>query len=167
MLWECPLSPPVPTEIEHFHALPAYRSVAHLLVEGADARDIQAWKVSMTRAVKIICMKEFVPEHVRERVVRDHKGHSLATSEDGSYVFCAKCYISRKSRDRMWILTKPCAYSERVPKSLHEEFVCNGHRAVPQMKKWKVTALRPSLRCLECQESVGATAGFVNACAAV
>ena len=161
MLWDCPISPPVSPKIEHFHTLPAYRFVAHLLVEGADAKDIQTWQVSMTRAVKIICMKEFVPEHVRERVVRDHKvGHSLATSEDGSYVFCAKCYISRKSRDRQWILARPCAYPERIPRSLHEAFVCNGHRAVLEMKKWKVTVLRPSFRCLECEVVVWVTASL-------
>ena len=92
LLRGCPLTPPhhLP-EIEHLAGLPTTRSLSHLLYEGADARDVRACKVSLTRAVRIMCMKELMHEdaQVRNRAQRDPKGHVLVAKEDGSYTFCS------------------------------------------------------------------------------
>ena len=63
--------------------------------------------------------------HVRQDV--DMKGHVFATSEDGSYVFCSRCFTSRKSRDRKWILLHPCAHPDRPARNLWEEYTIDVH----------------------------------------
>ena len=165
LLWGCPLTPPPSPEIQHLADLPSAQSVAHLLPEGSDARDILIWKTSLTRAVRIMGMHDLTENLVHVRQDVDMKGHVFATSEDGSYVFCSRCFISRKSRDRKWILLHPCAYPDRPARNLWEEYTLDAHLVRLQMKRWRHFAWRPSLKCLYCEQEVWAKAGFPHACA--
>ena len=96
------LLPPPPCEIEHLAEQPAARSVSHLIQEGADARVVRVWKLSLTRAVRIMGTHDLPQDdvHAHAHEQRDSKGHALASSEDGSYSFCSRCFVLRRSRDR-------------------------------------------------------------------
>ena len=94
----------------------------------------------------------------------DMKGHSLGTSIDGTYVFCRKCYITRRARDRKWLWVKRCQNQDAEPRMLGETWAYRGHEVTLEMSRWKITALRPRLTCSVCHASTWATSGFREEC---
>ena len=83
-----------------YHRWSRLSVAAHLLDGGADARQIKIWKVSLTRAVAIMNMHDLHEERANRRQPPDLKGHVLATSLEGDYCFCSRCFVTSKSRDR-------------------------------------------------------------------
>ena len=142
--------------------LPPARSVSHLLPEKADRRDVLCWKDSCRRVIRLFTA--LPPPRLQREENIDLKGHVLANSVDGEYVFCSKCYVCRRARDRKWIWLKECAHRDRDARALGETWEEQGHHVVLVMNRWKVTAQRPSLACELCHRSVWATAGFKEAC---
>ena len=167
LLWECPMHPPPPPAIAYLAAYPPHRSVAHILPQGADNRDIEHWKASCMRAINILCSDTRL-ERVRlsREGGRDMKGHLVANTEGGLYTYCMRCFISRRSRDAAWIFLKPCSYPGRDPLPEGGEVEQKGHRCVMQMDTWKQSAQRPRLVCKRCDQRVWATMGFKRACTA-
>ena len=88
LLWHCHLVPPPAHEFEHVRDLPTWQSTAHLLPEGADSRDISIWKLSLTRAVKIMGMQKLsqVPPG---RCKREGLERSLPTYYEGMALMCS------------------------------------------------------------------------------
>ena len=165
LLWECPFSPPIPPSLAHVPALPPFRSSALLLPKGVDNRDIATWKSACARAYHILSQDRHRPSTPIDPLPpRDLKGHSPCTSEDGLYVYCGRCFISRKSRDLMWLCTKPCPHAERNPIVIGEGLVVLKHRVTLIMKTWKTASQRPAWKCANCDLETWATSSIGNEC---
>ena len=165
LLWMCPFSPPSPPCLARHSTLPPYRACALLLPKGADNREIAEWKRACARACAILTQNRRNPrEPVEPQQSRDLKGHAPCTSVDGLYVFCATCFISRRSRDLMWLRTKPCSRAQHVPINLGESCVIKGHDATLVMKTWKRASQRPAWRCTKCHQERWATSTFDGEC---
>ena len=54
--------------------------------------------------------------------------------------------------------------SENVPLCEGQEFHLMGHRGVLKLERWKVSALRPRMKCTLCAKAVWATSGFSQRC---
>ena len=163
LLWTCPLVPPPPPHLEHRRHLMPSQSVAHLLPEKADNTEVQLWRDSCQRAIKILAAPlPNCPPPPRQPV--DMKGHVVATNLDGTYSFCRKCFISRRARDTKWIWTKRCPREHDQPRSLGEIWESLGHDCGLQMARWKNTSQRPIIRCTRCQQQAWATCGLREEC---
>ena len=115
LLWSCPLSEPCPDYLKYRSELPPAYPVAHLLKWGADPCEVRHWTNSLFRAIRIV-RDLATPSAPKSSKHRDHDhGHVLAVTEDGRYCYCAKCYVTRKSRDRRWIVYRDCARNDRDP----------------------------------------------------
>ena len=161
LLWTCSLSPPPPIHLEHRRHLPPAQSVSHILPEGADRAEVALWKESCLRQSPFsapLCMMCLWREEV------DVKGHTIGVSEDGTYAFCRKCYITRRARDQKWIWTKRCAHEQAEPRMLGETWMEREHEVTLQMARWKITALRPRVSRSKCLGQAWATSGFREDC---
>ena len=128
LLWNCPLVPPPPVHLEHRRRLPPSQSVSHLLPAGADRVETMLWKESCIRALQILSDPTPTVPQVREEP--DMKGHIIRTSEDGTYAFCRKCFITRRARDRKWIWTKRCAQEQEEARMLGDTWVQKGTKSL-------------------------------------
>ena len=172
LLWHCSLSPPIPDCLAYRATLAPSQSIAHILPVGSSSRDEEYWRQSCKRAVAIVN-----GQSQRERAgrtsdegsheVRDTKGHQVATTVDGLYVYCVKCFIARCSRDAKWIFSRPCLHSMRDPTVEGQTVEDHGHICTMQMATWKLSSQRPQLRCTECGQRAWATSGFRKFCRGV
>ena len=165
LLWQCPCVPPPPIALEYRKHLPRAQLVAHLLPEKADRAEVILWRQSCKRAVVVLSMNLSGEPRQREEV--DTKGHEVAANPKGTYVFCKKCFICRRVRDKKWIWTKPCRLAENEPRALGEAWACDGHEITLSMGRWKTTAERPLFTCSLCGVQVWATSGFKLPCPAI
>ena len=162
LAWECPMHP-VPEELRGWESLEPYMSVSHLLGVGVCAKMIAVWKKSCIRLIGIVS---------RDRKARlDHapkvgqaNGHEVVLSSDSTYAYCSKCHIARLSRDAKWIFGKECLSKDCVPFCEGQEFHLMGHKGTLVLERWKVSALRPRMKCRLCSKAVWATAGFSMRC---
>ena len=168
ILWSCPLTQPPPPLISYLSEYPPHMSVALILPQGADPRDVQHWKMACNRAIDILGRRVLQREHVARHSTRerDMRGHLAAVTSEGHYTYCMRCFISRRSRDAAWIFTKPCAHADRDPLPEGGEIVQNGHACVLRMERWKTSSQRPRLVCTRCGQRVWATMGFKKSCRA-
>ena len=162
LFWDCPCYPPPPIAIEYRKHLPRFQSVAHLLPVHADKSEIALWRQSCRRAIDILSKRPSKREGEDRNV--DTRGHEVGVNLSGTYAYCRKCYITRRIRDKKWIWTKECKYSESDPRTIGEEWESEGHLITMIMTRWKVIAERPALKCSRCQMQVWATAGFRMPC---
>ena len=77
-------------------------------------------------------------------------GHVLCSTRDSSYVFCGRCFISRRSRDAKWIVLRPCGGPGDKSWAEGSEKCIADHRAVLEVAVWKIAALRPRWVCSVC-----------------
>ena len=162
LLWDCPLVAPPPLHLEYRRHLPPFQSVAHLLPLHADRHDVTLWRESCKRAIKVLSGKEQGRESHQD--VLQLNGHVLCASADGEYVFCGKCFIARRARDKKWICLKPCAREEAEHRTLGEEWEYLGHSVCLTMDRWKICAQRPCFACAKCRQRVWATKGYREEC---
>ena len=166
ILWSCPLSEVCPDYLAYRQELPSAFSVAHLLKWGADPCEVKHWTDSLFRAIRIVKSLD-TPSAPKSNRHRDHDhGHIIAVSEDGRYCYCARCYITRKARDRRWIIHRDCLKRDSDPRREGDSLTCNGHEAVVSVVLWKLTALRPAFKCVKCSLQAWASAGFKQPCPA-
>ena len=160
LLWSCPCFPP-PNDLLHLSLLPAFRSVAHILPRDATPGDVRDWKASCKRAIAIFKTLDKPRNATGEEVptiVLEARGHCLRVLKNGTYVFCGKCFISRRMRDYKWIFLRDCAFVDRTATSLGARETCEGHQAVLDILTWKNSAQRPAWRCERCDITWWATA---------
>ena len=162
LLWNCPLVAPPPLHLEYRRHLPPFQSVAHLLPLHADRHDVHLWRESCKRAIRVLSGKEQGREGEPEQMQLN--GHRLHASPDGTYVFCGKCFITRRARDKKWICLKPCGREDNEHRSVGEEWDFMGHQVLLSLERWKISAMRPSLACKRCGQKVWATRGFREEC---
>ena len=152
ILWECPLTEAAGEQIEFWSLLPPAQSVSHLLPHPATNKEIEAWKVSFKRAVRIIKKLARGTEQMtrREPRPRGARGHVTRISDDALYVFCGRCFISRRIRDLNWLFVKTSECAHEKAWALGETWTCQGHEAALKMAVWKTTAQRPRWECNHC-----------------
>ena len=172
LLWNCPLSSPPSPSFAYRAALVPSQSLAHILPVSSSPEETSQWRQSCKRAIAIVngqARGERTARRERdvEEEVRDTKGHHIATTADGLYVYCVKCFIARCSRDAKWIFTKPCPHSMREPLVEGQSIEDHGHKCTLHMTTWKLSSQRPQLRCSECGNTTWATSGFRRVCRGV
>ena len=134
LLWSCPLVPPPPINIGYRRHLPSSQSVSHILPERAGLAEVRLWRQSCLRALDVLSNPLEAEPRFREDP-QEARGHILATSEEGTYVFCRKCYIARRMRDCKWIFLKQCAHDHRSLEWLES----NGRRwGIMSLFRWHV-----------------------------
>ena len=74
----------------------------------------------------------------------------IATNDASTYVFCKRCSISRRARDKKWIWMKQCLREDREPRSLGETWEENGHELSLHIARWEVTTQRPQAKRSRC-----------------
>ena len=91
-LWECPFTETVGEQIEFWSLLPPAQSVSHPLPHPANNKELEAWKASCKRAVRVVKMlSRGLEQGARvERTPRDTKGHVIRLPDDSLYVFCGR-----------------------------------------------------------------------------
>ena len=153
LLWECERSEPPEPSLRFYHALPHAQSVSHLLPKGTSAKDVTLWKMSCQRAIRIVKTmtgNARTDTHGHMRKDKDDQGHAVATTGDGSYVCCMRCYISRRARDAHWILLKNCTHAENTPVGEGGNKTIEGHAAALVISEWKTSVKRPQWLCEVC-----------------
>ena len=100
LFWECKRTEEPDPALRYYHALPHSLSVSHLLPKGQAARDMTLWKMSCRRS------RTQAQGYVRKD--KDDQGHVVTATEDGTYVCCTTCYVTRKAKDVRWIFLKRC-----------------------------------------------------------
>ena len=168
LLWECELVAPPSLDIAYRKDIPPAQSVAHILPLSADSREVVLWKTSCLRAIQIVSRREWgvSVEPGSARAHRDQKGHSVAVTSNGSYTYCMKCFISRRSRDAGWIFLKTCDHEQRGTIPEGGTVMKMGHACTLILQTWKVSAKRPQLLCNVCGQKAWATSGFRRPCLA-
>ena len=143
LVWECPLSEPLPDSLEYFRSFPPARSVAHILMSDADSRDHADWKRLCRRTLRIIlALNKKEKAAPVERKERDPRGHDVALTPDSLYSFCTRCFISRRIRDTSWILTRECTKKDSEPANVGSERVIQGHACTLHIGTWKNASQR-------------------------
>ena len=165
LLWECPCVPIPPISLDFRRHLPRAQSVAHLLPENADRHDVETWRDSCFRAIRILSRTPEV--QVRKDIDVDTRGHDVGVNSDGTYAYCRKCYISRRVRDKKRIWVKDCKFVDRELRTIGESWEWNGHSITLKMARWKIMSERPAMVCARCGLQVWATAGYREHCYAV
>ena len=168
VLWECVDSPAISEDFLHWKHLPPAQSIAHILPKGATTKEVHAWKSSCRRALTIFkALSARQPNDKRgpnrERDL-DMRGHVISLMADSTYVFCAKCFISRRMRDMKWVWTRPCMALQQTPRHIGARVVLLGHDALLEEGAWKGASFRPRWRCQACQECIWATSTYKNLC---
>ena len=128
LLWECACFPPPSISIEFRRHLPNAQSVAHLLPPMATSSKVRTWRESCMRAVRILSKNPSA--HAAVPAPIDQRGHDVTVNPTGSYVFCKKCFVTRRIRDKKWIWIKRCKCEDDVPRSLGERWQSQGHEVV-------------------------------------
>ena len=162
LLWECPCVPPPPVSIEYRRHLPNSQAVSHILPPMASRVDVDLWKQSCMRAVRILAKNPNARLTHREPV--DTSGHDVAVNASGSYAFCMKCFVTRRIRDKKWIWARECKHEQRESRAIGETWTYEGHEITLTMERWKIMAERPSMHCCICEHRVWATRGFREPC---
>ena len=166
---DCPLTCQVPESLRYFPSLPPARSVAHLLKQGSDARDIRDWKAACVRTIQAIHdlnAREKGRGDLLGRIRRDRdwQGHVLSLSPDSMYAFCVKCFISRRIRDMACITTRRCCREDDESDYVGADREIVGHRCALEMGTWKNASQRPMWVCQRCRATRWATATFKREC---
>ena len=103
-------------------------------------------------------------ERYPEAPDRTSRGHYVMHTSDGRYIYCARCYVTRRAKDRRWLVLKDCAFKDREPCIEGETCLILGHHASISIETWRLSALRPRMRCLLCERVCWASEGFKIQC---
>ena len=178
LLWFCPLYPiGFPSELKWWHTLEQSASHALILPRGEslafkkDWRRICKWAlVVVARATKMhktLTQDEsddsvpLPPSDVLPRLSAN--GH-LVLSSSVPFAFCAKCFITRRERDRHYIPIKRCLKEDMHPCCEGEYKVVQRHLIRIEMHTWKQGSYRPRMVCQTCKMEQWATATFRSPC---
>ena len=151
--WECELQPMVPPDLVAYARLPPARSVACLLPYPASSEECVTWKKACARARHIISRLNF-RNTVGGRPIahaENSRGHVVVTDATGNHCYCARCFTSRRIKDRAWLYTFDCTGSGSGFVE-GDVTVMNTDRCKLVMGRWKSNALRPQWSCLSCQK---------------
>ena len=163
VLWECERSEQPEPALRFFHALPHSLSVSHLLPKGQSNRDVTLWRLSCRRAIRVVkaltgAQRSQPQGYVRKD--RNDNGDSVMATADGTYVYCTRCYITRRARDVRWIFLKKCL-SESLDSVGEGGIRCvSGHRAKLCIEVWKTA----KWSCLVCGDTSWANERFRRDC---
>ena len=124
---------------------------------------VKSWRDLCRRAVHVLAFRELDIGAEHEMSMGwDQKGHVVSLSSDGTYAYCSKCYICRLVKDAKFIVTYRCKGQECA--DVGSERVLGPHCALIRMEKWKVSSMRPQMKCRLCEKVWWATSKAPTVC---
>ena len=167
LLFCCPLRP-CPPSLLHLSLAPPCLSSSLLCPAAWGSSFTVLWRELCLRAVELLSSKEppvasgnGMGEQNLSSI--DTRGHVLEkTTQDHAYVYCGRCFISRRIRDVKFLISSPCQGGEQVKEG--ETKRVEGHQAQLILATWKLSCIRPRFRCQDCSLEWWATGKPLGKC---
>ena len=106
VLWHCPTIPPPPANLLHLSRLPPAFSTSLILPWGATPAETSLWRQACIRALDVMKRMNHLSERFPEAPDRTSRGHYGMHTSHGRYIYCARCYVTRRAKDRRWLVIK-------------------------------------------------------------
>ena len=141
VFWECqnPDLPLVPPGIGADCAFPPlFVSSAFSCLTLPPPEHIERWKMACARVrhlMSLVSAKQ-TSHAVPKTKQKDTKGHMVVTDSTGRYSYCCRCFISRRIRDRAWIVLGQGCFRALVGKRFPTPFKVGQKWAFVNVRKW-------------------------------
>ena len=167
MMWRCPFRVRNrPFDLEWWADLPPASSMSLILTSVATPSLIADWRRVCKWALLVlqrrVDLDELPPPPPREP--QDQNGHCVIVREDLGYVWCGKCFIARKSRDRVFLTNRECKKIHDMPTGEGQYTMSGTHLVRIWLTPWKRSSWRPRATCTKCGLQQWATSSFRKPC---
>ena len=172
LMWRCPLhSRNRPMDLAWWAQLPKASSVSLVFPRHETMAFYRDWK-RVCKWALVVVSRRFSGEEVGEEsldlpaeATSDmHNGHTPIVREDIGYVWCSKCFVTRKMRDRQFLFLKPCVMKDEIPTPEGHYMRRDSHLVRVILHPWKLHSWRPRMTCVWCRREHWATACFRKTC---
>ena len=171
LMWDCPLhARDRPVDLRWWNDLPPANAMSLILPHDAGGILTSQWRRVCRWAIMCVT-KRTQQEHDDpgdmvhgSDITHEENGHCVITREDIAYCWCARCFITRKVRDRHFLTMKPCKKQDHPPAPEGHYIVREGHCARIVLVPWKLHSWRPRAVCQKCRAEQWATAPFRRQC---
>ena len=173
LMWLCPLQNlNRPLDLNWWADLPNASSCFLILPHNQTLAFYRDWKRACKWALVVVSRRQGrdgesqevdVPHQLNERDTT-WNGHCPIVRSDLGYIWCAKCYVTRKMRDRQYLFLRPCKRHDQIPTPEGHYTTSGMHLVRIQLTQWKLSSWRPKKICMLCGGEQWATAEFRRPC---
>ena len=79
---------------------------------------------------------------------RETRGHAIFCQQESGYVYCGKCYISKRLRDHVYVATKACKAEHNMCATIGTYVSRQAHCGRVCVTQWKRASWRPRFVCI-------------------
>ena len=173
MLWECELHREHrPDQLSWWSTLPPAMSMSLILPLDESRAFVADWRKVCKWAIHCVTTSDSSHDTLETlpnlppapNSCPEQNGHLLAVRGDLGYVWCMRCFVTRRVRDTHFLTNRPCPKALELPLPEGHYVHQRGHISRVFLETWKLHSWRPRLQCVKCGQSQWATAPYRKPC---